>query len=87
MVAPRTYWDPAHLTDGTGDLALSIMFGERPPVGAFGTNLRDAGSIPRYMDEDLARREVLRQAQPEEFEDYRANLSSVNASQAPPDGG
>lgn len=87
MLAPQTYWDPAHLTDLTGDLALSIMFGQHPPVGAFGADLRKAGSIQRYMEEDLARREVLRRAQPVEFDDYRANLSSDNAPQAPPDGG
>lgn len=84
---PLTYWDPAHLSDRTGDLALSIMFGDRAPIGAFGTDLRTAGSIPRYMEQDLARREILRRSQAEEFAAYRANLSSVNAPRPSPGGG
>lgn len=78
MVPPLTYWDPVHLSDQTGGLALSIMFGQVAPNDGFGANLRDVGDITRYMAQDLSRREALRQTMSEEFFDYSAILSSGN---------
>ena len=76
MVPPFTYWDPVHLSDRTGDLALSIMFGQLALGDGFGANLRDVGEITRYMARDLARRETLRREMSEEFSHYSVILSS-----------
>ena len=78
MEPPLSYWDPVHLSNQTGSLALSIMFGQVAPNDGFGTNLRDVGGMAKYMTQDLSRRETLRRIMSEEFSEYSAILSSGN---------
>jgi hypothetical protein len=74
MVPPLTYWDPIHLNSRTGDLALSIMFGQVAPIEGFGVDLRGVGSIRHYMTQELSRREELRRKMRDEFSSYASIL-------------
>jgi hypothetical protein len=72
---PSSFWDPAHLSDATGDLALAIMLGGLLPVGSFGVDLGKESDLDAYFARDLERRLSLQKVLPAEFAAIHLTLS------------
>jgi hypothetical protein len=64
---PSSFWDPAHLSDATGDLALTIMLGDLLPEGDFGVDLGKEPDLDAFFARDLERRLSMQKAFPAEF--------------------